>query len=49
MRKINELIEDTGYQYYEILDGDQTVFVVVLTEEAEKLSRERGWKIWAIW
>ncbi|MEM3957946.1 MAG: hypothetical protein QXO47_07040 [Thermoproteota archaeon] len=50
MRRINSLIEDTGYQYYELLDGNQTFFAVVLTrEEAEKLIRERGWKISCKW
>ncbi|MEM2050982.1 MAG: hypothetical protein QXI42_04070 [Thermoproteota archaeon] len=43
LRKINELIKDTGYQYYQINKED--LIVVVLTkEEAERLEKERGWK-----
>ncbi|MEM2276030.1 MAG: hypothetical protein QXU09_04605 [Thermoproteota archaeon] len=50
MSKINGLIEDTGYQYYKLLDGDQAVFSVVLTkEEAEKLIKERGWRLSCKW
>lgn len=50
MREINDLIKDTGHQYYKILDGDQAVFAVVLTEEeADKLIKERGWRLSCEW
>lgn len=46
LKKINGLIKDTGYQYYEFSGGDMMdIKIVVLTkEEKEKLKRERGWK-----
>ncbi|MBO3798979.1 MAG: hypothetical protein QXO47_03525 [Thermoproteota archaeon] len=43
VKKINELIRDTGYQYY-WLPGDDFCFVVLTQDEAEKLKREREWK-----
>ncbi|MGB9717638.1 MAG: hypothetical protein ACPL4E_04260 [Thermoproteota archaeon] len=45
VKKINELINDTGYQYY-CLDGeiDYIVYVVFSDDEVEKL-RKRGWKL----
>ncbi len=43
LEQLNDIIEDTGYQYYQIEDG--FIMVVVLTkEEAERLKKERGWK-----
>ncbi|MBO3841107.1 MAG: hypothetical protein FGF48_01635 [Candidatus Brockarchaeota archaeon] len=43
LKKINELIKDTGYQYYRI--DHELVMVVVLTEEeAKKLMKERNWR-----
>ncbi|MEM3389003.1 MAG: hypothetical protein QW491_06270 [Thermoproteota archaeon] len=43
LRELNELIEDTGYQYYRV--KDDYITVVILTKgEAEKLEKERGWK-----
>lgn len=45
--KINKLIRNSGYQYYEILSCDQVALLVVLTqEEARKLEGERDWKLW---
>jgi hypothetical protein len=51
MMKINDLIKDTGYQYYEILvDSGQCVFAIVLTKwEAEKLVKERCWRLRSEW
>ncbi|MBO3797463.1 MAG: hypothetical protein QXI42_06560 [Thermoproteota archaeon] len=45
LRELNEIIEDTGYQYYQINERDVDYYVVVVLtkEEAEKLERERGW------
>lgn len=45
MRKINELIRDTGYQYYSYGLSDLFNFFVFMREEAEKLRKERGWKL----
>jgi len=43
--EINKMIEDTGYQYYEILGFMDEMVLVLLTEkEAEKLIKERGWR-----
>ncbi|MEM3660494.1 MAG: hypothetical protein QXU11_08790 [Thermoproteota archaeon] len=43
LREINELIEDTGYQYYSV--NDEWIIIVILRkEEAEKLRMERGWE-----
>jgi hypothetical protein len=45
--RINELIKDTGYQYYRIcLFDSSNLSVVVLTEEeVKKLVEERGWEL----
>lgn len=45
LRELNELIEDTEYQDYQVKCRDiMRIIVVVLTkEEAEKLEKERGW------
>ncbi|MEM2941201.1 MAG: hypothetical protein QW304_06600 [Thermoproteota archaeon] len=45
VKKINELISDTGYQCYK-LNGeiDYIVYAVFSNEEVEKL-KERGWKL----
>ncbi|MEM3388156.1 MAG: hypothetical protein QXU47_09295 [Candidatus Bathyarchaeia archaeon] len=43
LEELNKILEDTGYQYYQI--DDEYIKVVMLTkEEAEKLKKERGWK-----
>lgn len=43
LSQINKIIENTGYQYYELACSDQ--IVVVLTRgEKEKLESERCWK-----
>lgn len=44
MEKINELIKDTGYQYYDLHDPDYIVYAVFSSDEAEKLTR-RGWHL----
>ena len=46
LAELNELIEDTGYKYYQVECKDiMRIIVVVLTkEEAEKLRKERGWE-----
>ncbi|MEM2088453.1 MAG: hypothetical protein QXF52_07270 [Thermoproteota archaeon] len=44
VNKINELIKDTGYQYYAI-DDEHVVYAVFSEDETEKLKRERGWKL----
>ncbi|MEM2088858.1 MAG: hypothetical protein QXF52_09365 [Thermoproteota archaeon] len=47
LSQLNKVMEATGYKYYLIGSGDQFAFVVVLTpEEAEKLRRERGWRLY---
>ncbi|MBO3842933.1 MAG: hypothetical protein FGF48_11065 [Candidatus Brockarchaeota archaeon] len=46
IKMINELIKDTGYQYYHIPDFDYTVYGVFSEDEAVKLKRERGWKLY---
>ncbi len=46
IKKINELIKDAGYQYYAISDLDYTVYAVFSEGEAEKLEKERGWKLY---
>jgi len=43
--KINELIRDTGYQYYTTSYFEDINYVVLTEEEAEKLKKERGWKL----
>ncbi|MBO3842920.1 MAG: hypothetical protein FGF48_11000 [Candidatus Brockarchaeota archaeon] len=47
MRKINELIKDTGYQYYWLcyLHIEYLVYMVFSEDEARKLEKERGWKL----
>lgn len=46
IKQVNDLIEDTGYQYYDIPGGGQAAFLVVFTEdEVDKLIEERGWKL----
>ncbi|MEM3490238.1 MAG: hypothetical protein QXO75_11375, partial [Nitrososphaerota archaeon] len=43
LKELNEIVGDTGYQYYQV--RDEYIVVVMLTkEEAEKLAKERGWK-----
>jgi hypothetical protein len=42
--KINELIKDTGYQYYSASYSEWINYVVLTKEEAEKL-KERGWRL----
>ncbi|MBO3839410.1 MAG: hypothetical protein JTT17_01070 [Candidatus Brockarchaeota archaeon] len=44
IHELNELIEDTGYQYYHIEHGDLIMVVVLTKGEAEKLEKERGWR-----
>ncbi|MBO3810213.1 MAG: hypothetical protein FGF50_11570 [Candidatus Brockarchaeota archaeon] len=44
VKMINELIKDTGYQYYAI-HNEYIVYGVFSEDEAEKLKRERGWKL----
>ena len=41
LSELNELVRDTGYQYYEV--QDEFITIVVLTEEAKKLEKERAW------
>ncbi|MGB9709728.1 hypothetical protein [Infirmifilum uzonense] len=43
VEEINELIKDTGYQYYELPD-EYFYFIVLTQDEAERLRKERGWK-----
>ncbi|MEM2554235.1 MAG: hypothetical protein QXW69_03015 [Nitrososphaerota archaeon] len=45
INKINEMIKNTGYQYYEIQIDDQRMLLTVLTNEEVKKLKERGWKI----
>ncbi|MEM3648761.1 MAG: hypothetical protein QW506_06325 [Thermoproteota archaeon] len=46
--ELNEMIRDTGYQYYSLdtskTYGDRIVMVVLTEEEKEKLVKERGWE-----
>ncbi|MEM2088863.1 MAG: hypothetical protein QXF52_09390 [Thermoproteota archaeon] len=45
MKRINELIKDTGYQYYRLHDDIEDItFVVFSNDEVEKL-KERGWRL----
>ncbi len=44
VKKINELIKDTGYQYYWLHDTGYIAYIVLSEDEAEKL-RERCWKL----
>lgn len=46
LRQINEIISDTGYNYYLLGGTGQYAYAVVLSkEEKEKLVKERGWKL----
>ncbi len=47
VRKINDLIKDTGYQYYwpRYLHIEYLVYMVFSEDEARKLEKERGWKL----
>jgi hypothetical protein len=45
IRKINELIKDTGYRYYSPFNVDYLNYVVLSKEEVEKLMKERGWRL----
>lgn len=42
LRELNEIIKDTGYQYYQVFDRP-IIIVVLKEEEAQKLKEERGW------
>ncbi|MEM3958281.1 MAG: hypothetical protein QXO47_08790 [Thermoproteota archaeon] len=44
VKRINELIKDTGYQYYCLHDTDQIIYVVLSKDEVEELTK-RGWKL----
>ncbi|MBO3842113.1 MAG: hypothetical protein FGF48_06815 [Candidatus Brockarchaeota archaeon] len=44
VRKINEIIQDTGYQYYVIHDTDDIVYAVFSKNEVKELT-ERGWTL----
>jgi len=43
VERINELIKDTGYQYYSPFYIDDYAYVMLSKEEVEKLKKERGW------
>ncbi|MEM2049657.1 MAG: hypothetical protein QXU11_04175 [Thermoproteota archaeon] len=47
VRKVNELIKDTGYQYYwpRYLHIEYLVYMVFSEDEARKLKKERNWKL----
>ncbi len=45
IERINELIKDTGYQYYG-LHNEDIILVVLREDEAEKLKKERGWALY---
>ncbi|MEM3958519.1 MAG: hypothetical protein QXO47_10010 [Thermoproteota archaeon] len=46
--QLNKVMEGTGYRYYLMGGTGQFIFTVVLTpEEAEKLRKERGWRLYA--
>ncbi|MBO3842592.1 MAG: hypothetical protein FGF48_09310 [Candidatus Brockarchaeota archaeon] len=45
IERINELIKDTGYQYYALHDED-IILVVLREDEVKKLKGERGWKLY---
>lgn len=47
IKKINELIKDTGYQYYEPRE-EYIVYIVFSENEAEKLKRDRGWEFFSL-
>lgn len=42
--RINGLIKDTGYQYYYV-PNEYEYYIVLTPSEAEKLKKERGWKL----
>ncbi|MGB9717517.1 MAG: hypothetical protein ACP5PQ_06300 [Thermoproteota archaeon] len=42
LEELNEIIKDTGYQYYEV-SSNPMIIVVLTEEEAKKLEKERGW------
>jgi hypothetical protein len=46
--QINELIKDTGYQYYTFDRAfyDNILMLVLTEKEAIKLIKERGWRLW---
>lgn len=44
INKINELIKNTGYQYYDIQSEGQCAYFIVLTNEEIKRFKERGWE-----
>ncbi|MEM2416640.1 MAG: hypothetical protein QW755_05120, partial [Nitrososphaerota archaeon] len=46
INKINEIIKNTGYQYYLINSRNQTLWFTVLTNEEAKKLKERGWKLY---
>ncbi|MEM2936270.1 MAG: hypothetical protein QW231_03740, partial [Candidatus Bathyarchaeia archaeon] len=47
VRKINELIKDTGYQYYCPGDSNYIVYAVFSSDEVERL-KKRGWSFFPI-
>ncbi|MEM3523554.1 MAG: hypothetical protein QXU11_09680 [Thermoproteota archaeon] len=47
VKKINELIKDTGYQYYCPGNSDHIVYVVLSSIEVEKL-KKRGWRFFPL-
>lgn len=44
LKELNNLIEDTGYQYYRVKD-DYITIVVLTKEEVKRLREERGWRL----
>jgi len=46
--RINIWIKDTGYQYYSIGGPDGKAYVVLSKNEAKRLERERGWRLFHI-
>ncbi|MEM3449722.1 MAG: hypothetical protein QXP38_12790 [Nitrososphaerota archaeon] len=45
VKKINELIEDTGYQYYKLNGDIEDIVYAVFSNEETKRLKERGWKL----
>ncbi len=49
VEKINELIKNTGYQYYKIdlflIASSMQYYIVFIPTEVEKLEKERSWKL----
>lgn len=44
LEQINDIIAETGYRFYMHWTGDQTSYIVVLSEEEkQKMEIERGW------